>query len=42
MAIIKKSTNNKWWKKGEENEPPLLWVGMKNGANTMEDNMEIS
>ena len=42
LAIIKKSTNNKWWKGcGEKKNPPTLLVGMQTGTATMENSVEI-
>ena len=43
MAIIKKSTNNKYWREyGEKGTlPPKLLVGMEIGAVTMENSIEI-
>ena len=35
MAIIKKSTNNKYWTEGGEREPPTLLVGVEAGASTV-------
>ena len=41
-AIIKKSTNNKYWKECEEKGTLTLSVGMYIDITTMEDSMEVS
>ena len=42
MAIIKKSTNNKWWRGVWKKKNPLtLLVGMQTDTITMENSMEI-
>ena len=41
-AMIKKSTNNKCWRRcGEKRNPPTVLVGMLTGTATMENSMEI-
>jgi hypothetical protein len=41
IAIIKNTTNNKYWRACGEKESPLL-VGMQAGETTLENNMETS
>ena len=41
-AMIKKSTNNKCWRRcGEKRNPPTVLVDMLTGTATMENSMEI-
>ena len=42
MAIINKSTNNKFWRAcGKKCKLPTLFLGIKIGTRTMENGMEI-
>ena len=42
MSAIKKSTNNKFWKRVQRKRDPLtLLVGMKTSTATMENSVEI-
>ena len=41
MAINKKTTNNKCWKRWQKKNPSALFVGILVGTTTMENSMEI-
>ena len=41
IAIIKKTTNNKYWQGCGENDPSCVLVIMQHGATAMENSMEV-